>query len=230
MNRVEEAKDLPATPNCGSVDWPGRIGRAKETTELRYLFRQLDGERKINLVIDIRDVALSYLSPAVVSKVPAPHFPEKVRAFYLAKGQSLDWNLLILGDTGVYAFCSAARDVGLTPSQRSALDLLCACTEAIEADAVSERLHQNILDGFAGLDSDDVVKGKNAALNPKIASKFPRGKGKLVTPEAVAQFVKDKLEKSKFESVVRDAAGHFRISGSTITRRIRAAREAGLLS
>lgn len=204
--------------------------RSEEVPHIRSVFRQSDDNGKIKLVERLSDVAREYLPAAVVAKVPQPYFSKQDRAAYKAIGQSLEWNLTILGDTGVYAFSIAARDAGLTQSQQSAAALLYACFEALEANLVSDRVQQSILDAFSGLDSDDVVKGKNAVRNPIIASKFPRGTGKSATPEAVAQFVKDRLNTYKFESVVSDAALNFATSESMITRRISAARKAGLLS
>ena len=133
--------------------------RTEEVAHFRSYFRQCghDEAMKIKMVAQIRDVALEYLSPAVIAKVPAPYYSDEVRAAYAAKGISLEWNLSIRGDTGVNTFCFvAARDAGLTPSQQSAARLLDYCTEAIDKNAVTERLQQWILDAYAGLDGDAI--------------------------------------------------------------------------
>lgn len=117
-----------------------------------------------------RDVALEYLPPSVISKVPR-NFSDEIRAAYKGKGISLDWNLIT---TDAYEFYFSARDVDLTQSQQSAAALLYACTDALEKNALSDRVKQNILDAYAGLDLDAVVKGekfpphrKKGALSPK---------------------------------------------------------------
>lgn len=162
------------------------MNRFEEVPHLRSVFRQYghDEAKKIKLVERIRDVALEYLPPAVIAKVPPPYFSDEARAAYAAKGISLEWNLNILGDTGVYAFFSTVsekynrvltetspgiyelvvteRDAVLTPSQLKAANLLRHCTEALEKDAVSDQLQLWILDAYAGLDSDAVEGRKKS--------------------------------------------------------------------
>lgn len=134
------------------------MNRTEEVPHLRSYFRQCghDEAKKIKLVEQIRDVAIEYLPPEVIAKVPPPYFSDLVRAKYAAKGINLDWNLTIPGDTGVNAFFFAARDSGLTPGQLSAANLLNYCTMALEKDAVSDQLQVWILDAYAGLDLDAV--------------------------------------------------------------------------
>lgn len=145
------------------------MNRTEEVPHLRSYFRQCghDEAKKIKLAERIRDVALEYLPPEVIAKVPPPYFSDEARAAYAAKGVNLEWNLTILGDTGVYAFCSTAtaRDSVLTPGQLSAANLLNHCTRALENDAVSDQLQVWILDAYAGLDLDAV----DAATAPLIA-------------------------------------------------------------
>lgn len=137
------------------------MNRSDEMPHIRSAFRQCaDEAAKIKLVERIRDEALKFLPPAVIAKVPPPYFSDEARATYKAKGVSLEWNLTILGATGVYAFCFAAHDAGLTPGQLRAVDLLNHCTKALEVDTVSEQLQCWILDAYAGLDADAVVTGK----------------------------------------------------------------------
>jgi hypothetical protein len=93
------------------------------------------------------------------------------RAAYAAIEKSLEWNLTIDGDigaTGDYAFffTATASDSVLTSSQQSAAALLYATLEALEKEALSDRLTQNILDALGGLDADAEAKGK----------KFPPGR------------------------------------------------------
>lgn len=132
--------------------------RTEEAAHIRSLFRQRGFAASLDLVRRVRDIAIDYLPPAVVAKVPPPYFSDEIRAEFLAIGQSLDWDLTIGGATGAYAFFFAARDVGLTRSQQSASSLLYACTEALEGDT-SDRVLQNILDAYAGLDADAVATG-----------------------------------------------------------------------
>lgn len=147
------------------------MNKFEEVPHFRSYFRQCgyDEAKKIKLVERIRDVALEYLPQSAIEKVPPPYFSDEIRAAYAAKGITLEWNLNILGETGVYAFCSTAtaRDSSLTSSQQSAANLLNYCTMALEKDAVSDQLQQWILDAYAGLDSD-AVKGRkksNKVLN-----------------------------------------------------------------
>lgn len=136
--------------------------KIEEVPHLRSYFRQCgnDETKKLKMVEQIRDIALKYLPPAVIAKVPPPYYSDEVRAAYAAKGISLEWNLSIRGDTGVYPFCfTAARDASLSPSQQSAARLLDYCTEALDKNAVTERLQLWIFDAYAGLDSDLVAKG-----------------------------------------------------------------------
>lgn len=137
--------------------------RIEEVPHIRSDFRQCghDEAKKIKTVERIREIALMYLPPAVVAKVPPPYFPDEIRAEYQDEGISLEWNLTIRGDTGVYPFCSTAQhDVSLSPSQQSAVRLLAYCTEAIDKNAVTEQLQLWILDAYAGLDFDAVAKGE----------------------------------------------------------------------
>lgn len=133
---------------------------SEKSHHCRSIFRQ--GGFNEALLIGLRKEALKFLPPRVIAKVPPPHFSDEIRAAYKAKGISLEWNLTIDGDTGAtgdYAFFFAARDAGLTPSQQSAAALLFSTLETLEEKALSERLTQNILDAYAGLDLDAVEKG-----------------------------------------------------------------------
>lgn len=137
--------------------------RTEEVSHIRSIFRQCghDEAKKIKLVVKIRDIALEYLPLAVIAKVPPPYYSDEIRAAYAAKGISLEWNLSIRGDTGVYPFCfTAARDASMSPSQQSAARLLGYCTEAIDKNAVTEQLQLWILDAYAGLALDDVATGR----------------------------------------------------------------------
>lgn len=141
--------------------------RCEEAGHLRSLFRQFgsDEAKKLNLVKVIRDIALCYLPPEVVAKVPPPYFSEEVEAAYKATGKNLMWNLTIDGDigaTGDYAFffTATASDSVLTSSQKSAAALLYATLEALEKNALSDRITQNILDALGGLDADTQELGK----------------------------------------------------------------------
>lgn len=155
------------------------MNHAEETPHIRSLFQQFknDDAKKIKLVLKLRDEALKYLPASAIAKVPPPYFSDEARAAYFILGQNLDWNLSILGDSGVYAFCSAARGAGLTPSQQSAAALLYACTKAIEKNTVSEHVQQNIHDAYAGLDTDDVARGAVYSATQSRRAQKPRGKG-----------------------------------------------------
>lgn len=114
--------------------------------------------------------------------------PSEYRAFsaahhaaYAAIGKSLEWNLTIDGDigaTGDYAFffTATASDSVLTPSQQSAAALLYATLEALEKEALSDRVQQNILDAIGGLDFDAVNMGNDYSKEQSIKAGKPRGK------------------------------------------------------
>ena len=159
--------------------------RSEEVPHIRSVFRQSDDNGKIRLVERLSDVAREYLPAAVVAKVPQPYFSKQDRAAYKAIGQSLEWNLTILGDTGVYAFCFAARDAGLTKSQQSAAALLYACFEALDANLVSDHIQQCILDAYSGLELDAVATGK----------KFTQGR-KQDTGSAIRKAIAKALKKN----------------------------------
>lgn len=136
----------------------GAKSRTEEVGHIRIVLKHGYNEA---FITHLRDVALEYLPPAVIAKVPPPYFSDEARAAYAAIGKSLEWNLTIDGDigaTGDYAFFFAARDAGLTPSQQSAATLLYATLEALEKKALSDRVQQNILDAYAWLDVDAVKK------------------------------------------------------------------------
>lgn len=146
------------------------MSRIEDERHIRSLFRQfgLDIPAQLRLVARLRDIAIEYLQP-VIAKVPPPYFSDEIRAVCKAKGISLEWNLTTDGDTGAtgdYAFFFAARDAGLTPSQQSAAALLYATLEALEENAVSDRVRQNILDAIAGLDLDAVSIGEKFTTPP----------------------------------------------------------------
>lgn len=134
--------------------------RVEEVPHLRSLFRQFgcDEVKKLNLVEVIRDIALCYLPSEVIAKVSTPHFSEEVRAAYEAKGVSLEWDLSILGDTGIYAFNAAASHAAISKGEKYAAQLLAYCTKAFEENAVSAQLEQWILDAHMCLDVDAVEK------------------------------------------------------------------------
>lgn len=132
------------------------MNRIEEVPHIRSLFRQLDDAGKMGLVTRLRDIAIKYLQP-VTAKGPRV-FSEAVTAAYHAKGISLEWNLTI--PSQAYAFYLAARNSGLSLSQQNAASLLYGCTKALEANALSDLVAQNILDTYGGLDLDAVDKAK----------------------------------------------------------------------
>lgn len=139
------------------------MSRIEEVRHIHSNLRQCghDEAQKIKVVEQVRKIALMYLTSAVIAKVPPPYYPDEIRALYAAEGISLEWNLSIRGDTGVYPFCFTAQHEGsLSPSQQSAARLLSYCTEAIDKNAVTEQLQQWILDAYAGLDFDAVAKAE----------------------------------------------------------------------
>lgn len=162
------------------------MNKFEEVPHFRSYFRQCgyDEAKKIKLVERIRDVALEYLPQSAIEKVPPPYFSDEIRAAYAAKGITLEWNLNILGETGVYAFCSTAtaRDSSLTSSQQSAANLLNYCTMALEKDAVSDQLQQWILDAYAGLDSD-AVEGRKKSSEALVTARITSAKNKRIRTE-----------------------------------------------
>lgn len=114
-------------------------------------------------VTELRDEAIRVLHP-VIAKVPRD-MSTSIKARYAAKGISTEWNL---ATTDAYSFYFMARDAAMTSSQQSAASLLYACTEALEENALSDRVRQNILDALAGLDSDAVATGNKFRAGRKL--------------------------------------------------------------
>lgn len=132
------------------------MNRIEEAGHIRALFQRCtnDYAAQLGLVTKLRDVAIEVLKP-VFSTIPRP-MSEHIRKAYEAKGMSLAWNLTT---TDAYEFCSLVGDSDPTPSLRSAAALLSACTEALEKNTVTDRLMQNILDAYIGLEHDALEKG-----------------------------------------------------------------------
>jgi hypothetical protein len=139
------------------------------------------------LLTELRDKAITFLRPAM-ARIPRD-MSDKIRAAYKEKGISTKWNLTT---TDAYSFCFMARHfkVGLTPSQLSAADLLYACTKALEENALSDRVRQDILDALGGLDSDTFHRGDGY-------SKDQAKKGKL----RGEQQSREKAEKDEIEII-----------------------------
>lgn len=146
------------------------MNKIEGATHIRSLFRQFgfDDAKKIELVTQLRDIAIEYLQP-VKAKAPRAMSNRAMEA-YQAKGISLEWDLTT---TDAYEFFFQARNAGLSPGQQSAAALLYACTEALEEKAVSDRVRQNILDAYAGLDSDAIELGETWTKKQR-ASGFKR--------------------------------------------------------
>lgn len=183
--------------------------RTEEVAHFRSYFRQCghDEAQKIKLVEQIRNVALDYLPQAVIDNVPPPYFSDGDRAAYAAKGISLAWNLSILGDTGVYAFCSTAtaRDSSLTSSQQCAANLLNYCTMALEKDAVSDQHQQWILDAYAGLDGD-AINRSHAVIAGSDNARAARARGYDPEKELWRDTAKSILAGRKNKPGVRELA------------------------
>ncbi len=130
-----------------SIDEAGHVQRVFEI----YGY---DEARKLNLVADLRDVAIKRLKP-VMANVPRG-MPERIKAAYQAKGISIEWDL----PADALEFCLQAQKAGLSESQRSACALLCFCTEALDKEAVPPSLQQHMVKAFAGLDADYIAAGK----------------------------------------------------------------------
>lgn len=181
-------------------------------SDYNFLLRNEPDKRgRMTRVAYLRDHAIMMLEDAIKR---IPFDKPSIMAAYRDRGIEPVW-VLTDGDHAK-RFCSILSDFNPTPNEIHAGELLRACVWAEEIGDIPE---------FKLMHA-----GRAASRNPINASKFPRGTGKSATPEDVAQYVKDKLNKLKFESVVSDAAAHFVTSESTITRRIKAAKEAGLLS
>lgn len=168
------------------------VAGAKSRTEEMWHIRQVlkHGYNEV-LIIRCREIALEYLPPAVIAKVPPPYFSDVARAKYAAIGRSLKWNLTIDGDkgaTGDYAFFFAARDAGLSPSQQNASTLLYATLEALEAKALSDRVRQNIDDAYCGLDFDVVMQGDGHSKRQSEKAKLPRGIIPEIKEKLVSQY------------------------------------------
>lgn len=149
------------------------MNHAQEAMHIRSLFQQLgnDDAAKLVLVEQIRGWAIAILEPTK-AKVPRD-FSEGVIAAYAARGIGLEWDLTT---TDAYAFCGMAEKVGLAPRLQNVAVLLFACTEALELNALPDSLQQNILDAYAGLDSDLVVMGKSHSKAQRDKATRRRGK------------------------------------------------------
>ena len=137
---------------------------------IRNAFPQLDDAGKLNLVLNIRDEAIKLLRP-VIAKVPRD-MSDNIKAAYKAKGISTEWDLTT---TDAYSFFFMARNAGLSSSQLNTAALLYACTEALEENALSDRVRQNILDALGGLDSDALNMGDAFSKAQSVKAKLPRG-------------------------------------------------------
>lgn len=132
------------------------MNKIEEVAHIRSLFRQLHNDEagKIKLVTQLRNIAIQNLQK-VIAKVPRS-LSDEAKNKYMAMAGSIDWDLTT---TDAYKFFFMARDTDLTPSQQSAAALLYNCTKVIDENVLSDRLQQNILDAYAGLDLDAVDKG-----------------------------------------------------------------------
>ncbi|RFC37763.1 MAG: hypothetical protein DID92_2727743062 [Candidatus Nitrotoga sp. SPKER] len=133
--------------------------RCEEVPHIRSLFRQFGSDeiKKLNLVETIRDIALCYLPDEIIARVPPPYFSDQIRASFEAKGFYLGWDLSVLGDTGVHAFCTAASHADdLTKGEKYAAQLLSHCAKALEEESVSDQLQQWILDAYSCLQVDEI--------------------------------------------------------------------------
>lgn len=162
------------------------MNRSEEVPHIRSILRHGYNE---TFILWMWDVALEYLPPAVIAKVPPPYFSDDIRAAYQAIGKNLEWNLTIpdSGDTGAYAFFYAAGRAGLTQGQQNAAALLFALTEALEENALSDRVKQNILDAYAGLDSDALILGIDYKKIQKKKAQKPRS----IIPEIKEDLVRN---------------------------------------
>ncbi len=129
--------------------------RTKDAQDYRSGFKQADDAGKLELALDLRNIAIEFLK-SVTTTIPRA-MSARIRAEYQAKGISLEWDLTT---TDAFEFYFQARQAGLTASQQSAAALLLSCTQALEAGAMPEHLQSNILDAYAGLDADDTGTGK----------------------------------------------------------------------
>lgn len=134
------------------------MDRLSKSHHIRVILKKGFNE---NLITQLRNEAIEYLRP-VVEKVPRS-MSDEIKAAYREKGISTAWNLT---STDAYEFYFMSRDADLSESQKNAAALLYACTEALENSSLPDRVRQNIIDTYAGLDSDLVEKAK----------KFPPGR------------------------------------------------------
>lgn len=124
--------------------------RTEEAIHLRSLFCQYgqNMDLKIQLIKEMRDIAILYLPEKVITKVPKSH------------GISTEWNLTIRGDTGIDSFYFSASKANLTVSQKSAANLLFYCARVIEDNAPLDSYLEAILSNYSMLSIDDARTGE----------------------------------------------------------------------
>lgn len=148
--------------------------------DARHIRAALQGlaSGKLGLVARLREIAVDILRP-VAGKVPRP-MPDRIKTAYQANGIGLEWDLTT---ADAYEFAHTARNADLTPSQKSAAELLYFCTRALEENAVSESEQQAIVDAYAGLDLDATATGKKftAGRKPNAGGKIRAAVRKLLT-------------------------------------------------
>lgn len=155
-------KSLPKVSKDGVAEGMTRL---EEAAHLHRGFRQFSEAGKLNLVAQIRGIAINFLLP-VIAKIPRP-MSDYVRKAYQEKGVSLKWDL----KNNPYDFCHAARKAGLSSSQKNACDLLYHCSRVLEDGILSDTRQEGILDNYGKLDLDDVKTGKRRTkTNQKISS------------------------------------------------------------
>lgn len=148
-----------------------------EAQYFRTLFRQRgsDVAEKLARVGVLRDAALQHLAP-VLEKIPR------------SDGTGTGWNLTRYDDVVEFSLVAPMADI--SPSQKSAANLLRACAYALEEGALFDSVldWDGVLDwilpAYAGLDIDNVETGfRRAAANQRIAK--TRKKRKAIDEAAV---------------------------------------------
>lgn len=163
--------------------------RTEEVIHLRSLFRQYgqDMDLKIQLIKEMRDIAILYLPKKVITKVPK------------SRGISTEWNLTIRGDTGIDSFYFSASKANLTVSQESAANLLFYCTRVIEDNAPLDSYLEAILSNYSMLSIDDAITGEIFKKNQK--ARAQRGRPRRYKGKTIGDVIKRLKKQHPRESV-----------------------------
>lgn len=148
----------------------------EEIPHLRSAFRQMDGAGKMNLVAQVRDVAIKYLEP-LKARIQRHPISDHARTAYEAKGISLKWNLANNADAIAFSF--AARGYSkLSVAQRKYfnryLDLLNVCSRALEEETLSDIRQEAVLSAYLALDIPGVDMGEKQRNSQTENAKNPR--------------------------------------------------------